>query len=80
MIDNHDTIDVFFGLDVGKGDHHAVALDRSGKKLLDQALPNDEGRLRLILQELESHRGSCWWWISQRPSARCRLPWRRQPA
>lgn len=32
-----------------------MALDRSGKRLLDQALPNDAGRLRLILHELESH-------------------------
>jgi hypothetical protein len=55
MIENHESIDVFVGLDVGKGDHHAVALNRSGTRLLDQALPNDEGRLRLILQELESH-------------------------
>ncbi|MDQ0822295.1 hypothetical protein QFZ79_000042 [Arthrobacter sp. V4I6] len=39
----------------GKRDHHAVALDRTGKKLLDRGLPNDEGRLRLILQVLKSH-------------------------
>lgn len=32
----------------------ADALDRSGRKLLDQALPNDEGRLRLIQQDLGS--------------------------
>lgn len=55
MIENHESMDVFIGLDVGKGDHHAAALDRNGKKLLDQSLPNDEGCLRLILQELESH-------------------------
>lgn len=55
MIENHESFDVFIGLDVGKGDHHAVALDRNGKKLLDQSLPNDECRLNLILQELESH-------------------------
>ena len=39
MIDNHHTIDVFFGLDVGRGDHRAVALDRPGKKLLNQPSP-----------------------------------------
>lgn len=46
MIGNHESIDVFIGLDVGKGEHYAVAVDRAGKKLFDKALPNDEGRLR----------------------------------
>lgn len=55
MIGNHESIDVFIGLDVGKGEHHAVALDRSGKKLFDKALPNDEARLREILQALKRH-------------------------
>lgn len=55
MIRNHETVDVFIGLDVGKGEHHAVALDRAGKKLLDRALPNDEERIREILAELEGH-------------------------
>ncbi|GAA1118525.1 IS110 family transposase [Arthrobacter flavus] len=55
MIGNHESIDVFIGLDVGKGEHHAVALDRSGKKLFDKALPNDEGRLREILHSLKRH-------------------------
>jgi hypothetical protein len=27
-----DTIDVFIGVDIGKGRHDAVALDRSGKR------------------------------------------------
>ncbi|KIS25639.1 transposase, partial [Arthrobacter sp. SPG23] len=39
MIRNHENVEVFIGLDVGKGEHHAVALDRAGKKLLDRALP-----------------------------------------
>ncbi|MBG6185108.1 transposase [Arthrobacter sp. CAN_A214] len=55
MIGNHENIDVFIGLDVGKGAHHAVALDRSGKKLFDKALPNDEARLREILDALKRH-------------------------
>ena len=29
-------IDVFVGVDVGKSDHHAVALDRSGGVILDR--------------------------------------------
>lgn len=55
MIGNHENIDVFIGLDVGKGEHHAVAPDRSGKKLFDKALPNDEARLREILDALKRH-------------------------
>jgi transposase len=55
VIRNHETVDVFIGLDVGKGEHHAVALDRAGKKLLDRALPNDEARIREILAELQGH-------------------------
>lgn len=55
MIENYELIEVFVGLDVGKGEHHAVALDRVGKRLLDRALPNDEARIREILAELERH-------------------------
>lgn len=55
MIGNHESIDVFIGLDVGKGEHHAVAVDRAGKKLFDKALPNDELRLREILASLDKH-------------------------
>ncbi|WP_188540639.1 IS110 family transposase, partial [Kocuria dechangensis] len=43
---------VFIGLDVGKSDHHAVAVTAAGKTVYDKALPNDEARLRSILQEL----------------------------
>jgi len=53
QIDNYDQVDVFVGLDVGKGEHHAVALDRTGKKLYDRALPNDEGKLRAVLTDLQ---------------------------
>ncbi len=55
QIDNYDQVDVFVGLDVGKGEHHAVALDRGGKKLYDRALPNDEQRLRTVLADLQKH-------------------------
>lgn len=54
-IDRYDDVDVFSGLDVGKGEHHAVALDRSGKRLFDRALPNDEGKLRAVLTQLREH-------------------------
>ena len=50
-----ETIDVFVGVDVGKGQHHAVALDRAGKRLLDRALPNGEAQLKALIKELRSH-------------------------
>jgi hypothetical protein len=43
---SHAEIGMFLGVDVGKGAHHAVALDRVGERLLDRPLPNDETELR----------------------------------
>lgn len=54
-IERYDEVEVFVGLDVGKGEHHAVALDRAGKRLFDKALPNDERRLRGVLEQLQAH-------------------------
>ena len=51
----HDSVDVFIGVDVGKGEHHAVAIDRTGKKLFDKALPNDESKLRALIDGLKDH-------------------------
>ena len=55
MANNDEGIAVFIGVDVGKGEHHAVALDRSGKRLLDKALPNDEAKLRVLITGLKAH-------------------------
>lgn len=52
---HHDGIDVFIGVDVGKGEYHVVALDQSGKRLFDAALPNDEAKLRALLAEFKAH-------------------------
>lgn len=49
---------VFCGIDVGKGEHHAVGLDPNGKRLFDKALPNDESRLRAVFDQLAT-RGGC---------------------
>src|SRR5450755_4414442 len=54
-IEQHERVAVFVGLDVGKGTHHAVALDRKGKRLLDSALPNDESKLRALIGKLKEH-------------------------
>lgn len=73
ILDQQD-IDVFIGLDVGKSGHHAVALNREGKRLFDKALPNDEARLREILSGLvwtrknPARRGSAG---HHRDTARC---------
>ena len=53
--ENQGEVAVFIGVDVGKGTHHAVALDRSGKRLWDKALPNDEEKLRTLIAGLKTH-------------------------
>ncbi|EGE2246310.1 IS110-like element ISSfl4 family transposase, partial [Shigella flexneri] len=39
----------------GKDTHHAVAINRSGKRLFDKALPNDENKLRSLISDLKQH-------------------------
>ena len=46
---------VFCGLDVGKSEHHACALDTAGKRVHDKALPNDETALRTVFITLAEH-------------------------
>jgi transposase len=46
---------VFCGVDVGKSDHHACALDQAGKRLFDRPLPNDEAALVEVLTRLSGH-------------------------
>lgn len=43
---------VYCGIDVGKGEHHAVGLDAAGKRLYDKPLPNDEAKLRAVFEQL----------------------------
>ena len=44
---------VVIGLDVGKGGHHACALDLDGEKLLDKPLPQDQATLRGLFAGLQ---------------------------
>ncbi|WP_216206273.1 IS110 family RNA-guided transposase [Amycolatopsis aidingensis] len=46
---------VFLGLDVGKGEHHAIGLDPTGKRLHDAPLPNNEPKLREVFDRLAEH-------------------------
>ncbi len=52
---NETGFSVFCGLDVGKGAHHAVALDPGGKRVHDAELPQDEQRLRDLFTGLQAH-------------------------
>ncbi|WP_024755205.1 IS110 family transposase, partial [Streptomyces exfoliatus] len=51
-------IDVYLGLDVGKGDHHATAVNRAGKKVFDKPLPNSEPKLRELFDKLHAKHGT----------------------
>jgi transposase len=46
---------VFCGVDVGKSEHHACALDPAGKRLYDKPMPNDEAALTTVLTRLAEH-------------------------
>lgn len=47
--------DIYCGLDVGKSNHHAVALNPAGEKIFDKAMPQDEDRLRELFTDLGQH-------------------------
>lgn len=57
MIDTGD-IDVYLGLDVGKGEHHATALTPAGKRVFDKRLPNTEPKLREVFAKLRARHGT----------------------
>ncbi|MFE1787865.1 transposase [Streptomyces sp. NPDC059525] len=57
MIDTGD-IDVYLGLDVGKGEHHATAVTPAGKKAFDKRLPNTDPKLRELLAKLQVKHGT----------------------
>jgi len=48
----HQAFKVFCGVDVARETHHAVALDRGGRRLADRPLPNDEAALRTLFSDL----------------------------
>ena len=50
-----ETIDVFIGVDVGEGQHYAVALDRAGRRVLDRAWPNGAAQRKPLIEGLRSH-------------------------
>ncbi len=48
-------VEVFCGVDVGKGRHHVCALTAAGAKLLDRGVANDERALREVLGGLAEY-------------------------
>ncbi len=54
-MDEHTGFDIWCGLDVGKQDHHACALDPAGKKVFDKPLPQDQAKLEELFTRLEGH-------------------------
>lgn len=73
---DYESVPVFIGVDVGEDTHHTVAVNRSGKRLFDKALPSDETKLRSLISDLKQH-GQILLVVDQPPSARC--PLRRRP-
>ena len=57
MIETGD-IDVFLGLDVGKGEHLATAVTSAGRKAFDKRLPNTEPKLRELFAKLQAKHGA----------------------
>lgn len=55
QIEHYEQVAVFIGLDVGKSEHHAVALTRDGSKLYDKPLPNTERGITEVLDRLAKH-------------------------
>lgn len=54
-VDDDVQIDVFVGVDVGKADHYAVALDRAGGVILSRSMPQDETRIMGLIDDLKVH-------------------------
>lgn len=48
-------IDIFLGLDVGKSQHHACALDKDGIKVFDKPLPQLESESAALFDDLQTH-------------------------
>ncbi len=46
---------MFCGIDVGKENHHACALDGAGGRVHDKVLANDESALRAVFTKLATH-------------------------
>ncbi|CAM5528099.1 hypothetical protein GCM10010299_43760 [Streptomyces tanashiensis] len=67
VIDTGD-IDVFLGLDVGKGEHHATAVTPARKKAFDKRLPNTEPKLRELFAKLQAKLGTVGVVVDQQAS------------
>lgn len=66
-------IDVFLGLNVGMGEHHATAVTPAGKKVFDKRLPNTEPKLRELFAKPQAKHGTVLVVVDQ-PAALGALP------
>lgn len=48
---------VLYGLDLGKAEHHATALESEGRRLYDRPIANDEAALRTLFASLGEDAG-----------------------
>lgn len=46
---------VYLGLDVGKGEHHACAVNATGARVHDKPLPQDQTRPQALYEQLATH-------------------------
>ncbi|OAH12776.1 hypothetical protein STSP_38130 [Streptomyces jeddahensis] len=58
VVNEDETVDIYLGLDVGKGEHHATALTPAGKKAFDKPLPNTEPKLSELFAKLQAKHGT----------------------
>lgn len=56
MITNHAGIDVVIGIDIGRHNHRAVALACDGTQILLKVLPQNESKMRALIDKLRTHR------------------------
>jgi len=49
--------EIFLGIDVGKTEHHATAVNHNGDVVYDKTLPQSEPKIRQLLEEFSSKHG-----------------------
>ena len=48
-------VEVFVGVDVAKGDHHACAVTSAGAEVLARSVPNDEASIDQLIDDAAAH-------------------------
>ena len=67
---------LFLGIDVGKTDHHATAVNHDGQIVHDKPLPQSEPKIQQLLNELAIKHGELFVVVAQpKPSVPWSLRW-----